>query len=169
MQTTERLTVPQLGQYEVDATASRVTFRTRHLFGLGPVRGRFSIRSGTVNVAEPTSDSSIHAVIDAASIESGNSQRDAAVRSARLLDIERYQDITFVCKGTNASDLPGTLTVRGVSQPVVLTVESCAVTSGTFTARASARIDRTAFGLTAYRGLAARHLQLTVDVRCVRC
>jgi polyisoprenoid-binding protein YceI len=168
MQTTEQLTVPQLGQYEIDSTASRVTFRTRHLFGLGPVRGRFSIRSGTVNVAEPTSDSSVHAVIDAASIESGSGQRDAAVRSARLLDIERYPDITFICKGTNTPDLPGTLTVRGVSRPVVLTVESCTVTAGMFTARASARIDRTAFGLTAYRGLAARYLQLIVDVRCVR-
>jgi hypothetical protein len=34
--------------------------------------------------------------------------------------------------------------------------------------RASARIDRTEFGLTAYRGLAGRYLDMTMEVRCVR-
>ena len=35
-------------------------------------------------------------------------------------------------------------------------------------ARASTRIDRSEFGLTAYRGVAGRHLDMTVEMRCVR-
>ena len=35
-------------------------------------------------------------------------------------------------------------------------------------ARASTRIDRTEFGVTAYRGVAGRYLDITVEVRCVR-
>ncbi len=35
-------------------------------------------------------------------------------------------------------------------------------------ARASTRIDRTEFGVTAYRGAAGRYLDMTVEVRCVR-
>ena len=35
-------------------------------------------------------------------------------------------------------------------------------------ARASTRIDRTEFGVAAYRGVAGRYLDMTVEVRCVR-
>ena len=37
-----------------------------------------------------------------------------------------------------------------------------------FTVRATTRIDRTEFGVTAYRGLAGRHLDLSVEAQCVR-
>jgi polyisoprenoid-binding protein YceI len=37
-----------------------------------------------------------------------------------------------------------------------------------FDARTSARIDRTEFGVTAYRGMAGRYLDMTIEVRCVR-
>ena len=36
------------------------------------------------------------------------------------------------------------------------------------TALRSTRIDRTEFGVTAARGLAARYLDLTVEVQCTR-
>jgi hypothetical protein len=42
------------------------------------------------------------------------------------------------------------------------------VSHGSFTARATARIDRTEFGITAARGLAARYLTMTVEVQCTR-
>ena len=37
--------------YRIDPDRSAVTFRTRHLFGLAPVRGRFDIKAGTVDIA----------------------------------------------------------------------------------------------------------------------
>ena len=52
--------------------------------------------------------------------------------------------------------------------PVTLSIEQTAVTPKSFEARASTRIDRTEFGVTAYRGLAGRYLDMTVEVRCVR-
>ena len=39
---------------------------------------------------------------------------------------------------------------------------------GSFTARAAVRIDRTDFGITASRGLAARYLDVSAEFRCVR-
>ena len=86
--------VPQVGRYEINTSYSVVAFRTRHLFGLAPVRGSFVIRAGAVNVAESLGDSRIHAEIDAASFRTGNPQRDATVRSARLLDVGRRPVIT---------------------------------------------------------------------------
>src|SRR5262249_3626471 len=147
---------------------STVTFRTRHLFGLAPVRGRFAIRSGTVDVAEPASASDIRVEIDAASFRTRSRQRDAAVRSAQFLDAAAHPVITFAADRLDGQALHGSLTVRGVNQPVTLTVERIDPAPGTFTARATARIDRTDFGVTALRGMAGRYLDMTVEVRCER-
>jgi polyisoprenoid-binding protein YceI len=58
--------------------------------------------------------------------------------------------------------------VRGTTRPVTLTLARCELSRGCFTARATVRIDRTEFGITAARGLAARYLDLTVEVQCTR-
>ena len=160
---------PRLGHYDIDARHSAITFRTRHLFGLAPVRGVFTITSGRVDVAEPLAGSRIHAEIDAASFRSGNGPRDAAVRSGGLLDVGRHPVIMFDAERIDGSVLAGVLAVRGVTRPVSLTVDSVeAAAPGSFTARARVRIDRTEFGITAKRGLAGRYLELSVEVQCVR-
>ena len=159
---------PEPGRYEIDTSCSAVTFRTRHLFGLAPVRGSFAIRAGTIDLAEPFTGSSVYAQIDPASFRTGNGQRDNNVRSERLLDVGRYPVITFRSEGADGQGLTGTLTVRNVTMPVTLSIEQTAVTPGAFNARASTRIDRTEFGVTAYRGVAGRYLDMTVEVRCVR-
>jgi polyisoprenoid-binding protein YceI len=159
---------PGLGHYEIDAQHSGVTFRTRHLFGLAPVRGKFSIRSGTVDVAEPLSASAVYVEVDASSFRTGNPQRDAVVRSARMLDPARHPVITFDADRIDGTVLAGLLTVRGVSKPVRLTVEHTSVSPGSFLARGRVRIDRTEFGITAMRGLAGRYLDLSVEVQCAR-
>jgi polyisoprenoid-binding protein YceI len=161
-------TTPQLGRYEIDTRSSTVRFRTRHLFGLGPVRGSFAIRAGTVDIAEPLPGSRIRAEIDAASFRTGNAARDTAVRSARFLDAGTHPDMTFASERTDGSTLTGTLTVRGVTRPVTLSVDQPTVAPESFTVRAAARIDRTEFGVTASRGLAGRYLDLTLEVRCLR-
>ena len=159
---------PEPGRYEIDTTRSAVTFRTRHMFGLAPVRGNFAIRAGTVDVAGPCTDPGIYAEIEAASFRTGNGQRDSVVRSARLLAASQYPVMTFAAERLDGLALTGTLTVRDVTRPVSLSIEQSAVASGSFTARAATRIDRTAFGVTAYRGLAGRYLDMTVEGRCVR-
>ncbi len=158
----------QLGQYEIDPSCSEVTFSTRHLFGLAPVHGSFAVRAGTVNVAEPLSDCSIHAEIETASFRTGNRQRDRTVLSAGLLDAGQYPVITFMADQVGGQVLAGILTAHGVARPVTLAIELSAVSPQSFTARASTRIDRTEFGVTAYRGLAGRYLDVSVEVRCVR-
>jgi len=161
-------TTPQLGRYEIDTGRSTVTFRTRHLFGLAPVRGRFAIRGGTVDIAEPLTASAVYAEIDAASFRTEYPQRDASARSARLLDVARHPVITFTSERVDRQELAGTLTVRDVTRPVNLSIEGSEVSPRTFTVRATTRIDRTEFGLTAYRGLAGRYLDLSVEAQCVR-
>jgi polyisoprenoid-binding protein YceI len=162
--------VPPLGRYEIDVTRSTVKFRTRHMFGLGPVRGTFAIRSGTADIAEPLTDSAVHAEIDAASFSTGNPQRDQTVLSARFLDPTRYPVISFRDGQVSADGqtIDGTLTVGEVSRPVSLSLGQVTVTGRSFTASATLRVDRTEFDLTAMRGLAGRYLDLTAEVRYAR-
>jgi polyisoprenoid-binding protein YceI len=161
---------PQPGHLDIDPSQSAVTFRTRHLFGLAPVRGTFALRGGTVDIAEPVAESGIHAEIETASFRTSNSQRDRSVLSPRFLDPGKHPVMTFRSERIDFDrrELAGTLTVRDVSRPVSFTVGELAAIRGQLTARATARIDRTEFGITAARGLAARYLDITVEVQCVR-
>ena len=176
-------TTPQPGHYNIDPGRSRVTFATRHLFGLGRVRGSFAIRGGTADVADPIAASTIYAEIETASFRTKNRQRDQSVLSPRFLDPARHPVMTFrsdrieepsvgsrgvVPPGQRRQVLTGTLTVRGTSRPVTLTITRCEVSRGAFTASATARIDRTEFGITAAPGLAARYLNLTLEIQCIR-
>ena len=161
---------PQPGRYDIDPGRSAVTFRTRHLFGLAPVRGTFAVRAGTVDIAGPATGPGIYAEIDAASFRTGNGQRDRSVLSPRFLDSTDHPVMIFRSSEMDAEGqvLTGTLTVRGVTRPVSLSIVRYAPSAGSFTARATVRIDRTEYGVTASRGLAARYLDVTVEVLCVR-
>ena len=163
-------TAPQPGHYDIDPDRSRVTFATRHLFGLGRVKGSFGIRGGTADVADPVAASAIYAEIETASFRTKSRQRDHAVLSPRFLDPAGHPVMTFRSDRieVEGQTLTGTLMVRGTARPVTLTVNRCEVSRGSFTVRATARIDRTEFGITAARGLAARYLDLTVEAQCTR-
>jgi polyisoprenoid-binding protein YceI len=163
-------TAPQPGHYDIDPSRSRVTFATRHLFGLGRVTGSFAIRGGTADVTEPVAASAIYAEIETASFRTKNRQRDHSVLSPRFLDPAGHPVMTFRSDRIEAAGqvLTGTLTVRGTTRPVTLAVTRCDVSPGSFTARVTTRIDRTEFGITAAGGLAARYLDLTVEVQCTR-
>lgn len=160
---------PRPGHYQIDAGRSVVTFRTRHLFGLAPVRGEVAFRAGTITIAEPLTASSIDAEIDTATFHTANAQRDQSVLSARFLDAERYPVMTFRSDGISADGraIAGALTVRDIAGPVSLAIREWTVSAQSFTAVAVVRIDRAAFGVTAARGLAARYLEISAAVHGV--
>jgi hypothetical protein len=49
------ITAPAPGSYRIDAVRSAITFTTRHLFGLGAVRGSFELRDREIHVTAPLS------------------------------------------------------------------------------------------------------------------
>ena len=83
--------------------------------------------------------------------------------------------MTFTSRSLDRSNsywtLTGTLTVCEVARPVSLTIERSTVTPGrptSFVVYATSRIDRTEFGLTAAKGLAGRHLDVSLRIQGVR-
>jgi polyisoprenoid-binding protein YceI len=164
MTTTTRQALPAAGTWAIDPAHSTVEAAVRHLM-VSRVRGRFQTFSGTVTVGEDVADSSIDVTIDAASIDTGTPDRDGHLRSPDFLDVEQYPTITFRSErvepdGGDRWRVPGTLTLRGVSQPVTLDVEFLGVQTDPWGNEkagfeASAEIDREAFGITWNQGLEA--------------
>jgi polyisoprenoid-binding protein YceI len=173
--TDDVLQVPAVGRYGIDPRASTITFKSRHLFGLAPVHGTMAIRDGLVDIADPVTGSSVQVEIDATSFSTGSGQRDRDVRSPRFLDAERYPSMTFTSQRLDRSDgrwtLVGTLMVRDVARPVSLAIEWSTISPEwptSFVVWATTRIDRTDFGLTAAKGLAGCHLDVSLRILGVR-
>ncbi|NJC73472.1 YceI family protein [Planosporangium thailandense] len=169
---TPQTTAPTAGAYRVVADRSTVRFQTNHLFGLTNITGVLAVRSGRIVIAEPLAASTATATVDAASFTTLNRRRDAAVRSAKFLDTARHPDITFTSHGLRRYAgqwvLHGDLTVRAATQPVELTITHARTRDGALRVRATALIDRYAFGLTRARFVTARHLNVVVDVSATR-
>jgi len=165
--TTEPVTIPAAGGYRIDPARSTVTFSTRHLFGLAPVRGTFRLRSGHIQVDRPER-STAEATVAAESFHTGTPARDTQVRSAAYLDADRHPDIVFASTGLSRSGddwvLEGTLTVRGQTRPLSLRVLSLSPEESGLRLSAATRVDRYEFGITAGRGITGRRLSLSLDV-----
>lgn len=118
------------------------------------------------------SESTASAVIDASSFSPDNNSRDGMVRSASLLDVQRYPVITFTAEQPRESEggwvLPGTLSVREVASPIRLDVQQLSADAEGLRTRASVRIDRTEFGVTASRGMTGRYLDMVLDIVAAR-
>ena len=115
------------GTWVIDPTHSTVEFEARHLM-VTKVRGRFGTVDGTLNIAEDALQSSVHAVIQAASVDSGDPKRDEHLRSADFFDVEHYPTIEFqstsvASRGGDRYDVVGDLTVRGTTREVTLALE----------------------------------------------
>lgn len=167
-ETVDRVHVPLAGRYVIDTKRSSITFKTRHFFGLGAVHGTFSLRGGQIRVTDPVLNSSVEAEIDATSFDTGSNSRDTTVRSARYLDTDRHPTMTFTSislKGAGSDwTLMGTLTVHGITRPVELDIQEVRTGPDGIKARATTRVDRTDFEITAQKGMTGRYLDLTLEV-----
>lgn len=131
MATTQRgKSAAGLTRWELDPAHTTVEFAAKHLM-ITTVKGRFSDVSGTIKADEAHPDnSSAEASIDAASIDTGNEQRDAHLRSADFLDVENDPVITFRSKRVQGAagrtggtfEVTGDLTIRGTTREVTLDV-----------------------------------------------
>jgi polyisoprenoid-binding protein YceI len=165
---TQQASIPAAGRYRLDPARSSATFRTRHLFGLGTVSGTMAVDSGEITIGPAVGQAAVTAVLSAESFHTGSRVRDRDVRSAKFLDVAQHPHIIFragtLTQGGGRWTLAGELTVRQISSPVTLAIGSAEPAGAGFRARATTRIDRYALGLTAAKGMAARHLDIDLAV-----
>lgn len=161
--------IPPAGDYRIDKTRSTIAFRTRHIFGLAPVRGGFTLRDGLIRVASQLPESSVRATVVATSVATDNHGRDTMVRSPAFLDAGAYPDITFTSTGLAEVDgdwvLRGSLTVRNTTRRNDLRIESAHVAAANqLKLVATTLVDRYEFGITKMKGMAGRRLALRLTI-----
>lgn len=161
--TTTTATFLDSGTWTLDPAHTSVGFTVRHLVA-AKVRGRFDSFSGTIAAGETPADSSVEVSIDAASIDTGISDRDEHLRSADFLDAEHFPALTFVSREVRGTadelEIEGDLTIRGVTKPVTLDAEFGGVMTDPWGNEkaifsASTKIDREDWGLTWNQALEA--------------
>lgn len=113
------------GTYTLDPAHSRVGFNVRHAM-IAKVRGRFAEveATATIDGANPSA-STMSVTIQANSIDTGDANRDAHLRSADFFEVDNHPTITFTGTGFEIVDdqtveVTGDLTMRGHTQSVVV-------------------------------------------------
>ena len=123
---TETLPGYLTGTWTIDPVHSEVGFSVRHMM-VSKVRGKFNVFSGDIVTGESPFDSSVTATIDLSSIDTGNPDRDAHIRSADFFDVDTHKTITYRSTGVRLDDdgyvLDGELTLKGVTRPISLRLE----------------------------------------------
>ena len=127
LRTRDDRVIPVAGVYDIDNAHTSVEFLGRHMM-ITKVRGRFSDVRGRVTIGEEPNDSHVEVEIAAASLSTGDADRDTHLRSEDFFDVERYPTITF--SSTQVTALPddtwavvGDLTVRDTTRAVRLQVD----------------------------------------------
>lgn len=128
MTTAQQTRIPNFltGTWTVDTVHSEVGFTARHLM-VSKVRGRFTGFSGQVVTTPDPLESSVEATVDLRTIETGNADRDAHLRSADIFDVEQYPEMNYRSHAVrwDGDDLvvEGQLTLHGVTREVPLALE----------------------------------------------
>lgn len=124
--TTSSIAGYRAGTWTIDPVHSEVGFTVRHMM-VSKVRGKFGSFSGQFVTGDDPVDSTVLASIDLASIDTGNPDRDAHVRSADFFEVDAHKEMTFRSTRVRAVGggyvLEGELTLRNVTKPLSLDLE----------------------------------------------
>lgn len=116
-------------KWSIDQTHSEIGFKVKHLM-ISNVRGSFGVFDGSIYTENKDfTTAEIDFWIDPASISTGDSKRDAHLKSADFFDVDKHKQITFTAStigksnSDNVHELWGELTMIGVTKNIKLEVE----------------------------------------------
>jgi polyisoprenoid-binding protein YceI len=168
----------QSATYAIDPTHTFVNFEIGH-FGTSLNRGRWDRKEGTVQFDRAGRTGRVELTIDMASISTGVAPFDGHLKSADFFNVAahptaRFVGERFVFNGDKVSEVQGTLTLMGRSNPVTLkaTNFNCyanpmlkrEVCGGDF----ETVIQRSQWGLAALPNVAPDNVRLLVQVEAVK-
>lgn len=115
------------GEWRIDGERSRLAFTLRHIV-VHEIRGGFGRWGGTVELDDGDPDrSSVRVWVDLRSVDTGEPERDAHVRSPEFFDVERFPEARFASSEIRRQDgrhatIRGQLDLHGVTRDVELDV-----------------------------------------------
>jgi polyisoprenoid-binding protein YceI len=164
--------------YNIDQTHSLPRFEYSHL-GYSQQLSRFDKISGTITVDRAAKTGSVDVTIDATSVDSGYATFNNHLQGEDFFDTAKFPTITFKSTavkfdGDKVASVEGNLTVKGITKPVTLTVNSflcmphpmlkkdaCGVTATT-------KVKRTDFNMGKFAPYVSDEVTLTLPVEAVK-
>jgi polyisoprenoid-binding protein YceI len=171
--------------WNIDPAHSVAEFKVKHMM-ISNVKGRFTSIKGALELNEDdVTASRISASIDADSITTGDSQRDAHLKSADFFDTAAFPTLSFVSKTVRRSGdgefaVEGDLIIHGVTRKVVFAVDGPTTPAKDpwgntrIGLSATTKINRKDFGLTWNAALetggilVGDEVNITLDVQLVK-
>ncbi len=139
------------GTWTVVPDQSTIVVKAKSMWGLAPVKLRFTEFSGDGQITAPQTVSG-HLDIKTASVRTGIGKRDEHMRSADYFEAEKFPDINVVVTGAEAIDaetidLRADLTIKGMTKPVELKTKVTPVGDGGMRLTTQATVNRHDFGV----------------------
>lgn len=114
--------------YVIDGNHTLPRFAYNH-FGFSTQLSRFDKTSGKIVLDRQAKSGSVEVTVDTTSVNTGSTLFNEHIQGADFLDTAHYPTMTFQSntlkfEGDKLASVEGTLTLKGISKPVTLTVTS---------------------------------------------
>lgn len=164
--------------YGVEPNHTYANFSYNHM-GLSTQISKFSKTSGTIVYDKVAKTGSVDVTIDMKSVDTGSNLFNNHIQGADFLDTEKFPTATFkstkvVFDGDAPSSIEGSLTIKGVTKPVVLKVNHFAnmahpmMKKDAIGANASTQIKRSDFGAGKYAPLVGDDVTITISLEAIQ-
>lgn len=173
------LPAPAMAAWEVDPAHTHISFQVSHL-QLTKTPGIFKRFNATLDFDEKKIErSSVRFVIDASSIDTAHEGRDTDLQGPDWFDAVANPSITFVSNrvraaGGNRYLIDGNLSLRGKAVPVTFSARLTSRAENPFLKvpavgfEATAKIKRSAFGMTSYLAAISDEVELRVALELLK-
>ena len=160
--------------YVIDPVHTYPSLEMPHM-GLSIWRGKFDKTSGTVVYDAAAKTGSVDIIVETSSIDFGLADMHTEAIKPDWLDVEKYPTMkykgTLRFEGDKPVAVDGQLTLRGVTKPLVLKINSFKCMEHPFYkkeacgADAEGDVDRAQFGMTKYtdNGMGIIHMRIQVE------
>ena len=164
----------QAGTYTIDSHHTLAQFGVTH-FGINEFFGTFPGATGTLTLdPKNLAATKLDVTLPVATVSTTNATLDKELVSAYWFDAARFPDMRFVSTkvtrtGAKTATIAGTLTMHGVTRPIVLnaTFNAAAVNpmnkAYTLGFKATGVIKRTAFGVSKYAPMVSDDTTITIS------
>jgi polyisoprenoid-binding protein YceI len=176
---TQELAKLRPGQYQLDKTHSYIFFRIDHL-GLSKIIGRFNAFDASLDFnPEDITAMQLDGIIESNSIDINNDDLESTLQEDAWFDSARFPQITFESQSIQPRDdgtidINGNLTMRGITQPIVLNTtfnggaDNLITRKYTIGFSATAQITRSTFGMDSFAAFVGDDIEIELHGEFLR-
>lgn len=164
--------------YVIEQNHTLPRFEYSHM-GYSIQLSRFDSTSGKITLDRAAKSGSVDVTIDAKSVNTGSALFNGHIQGEDFFDTAKYPTITYKSNkikfdGDKVASVDGDLTIKGVTKPVTLTVNSflCMphpmMKKEVCGATATAKVKRSDFNMGKYAPLVGDEVTLTIPVEAIK-